>query len=98
MLLGWLAQAARARPDRRVILKLRGTTGEAQTHSERYPFDVMLAGLDDRPDNLVVSTGPMSQHLTRAAALVTVSSTPPSRPSRWTCRFSRSTISESVAR
>lgn len=74
-LLGWLADAARARPDRRVILKLRGTTGEAQTHSERYPFDVILQTLDDRPDNLVVSTGPMSKHLKRAAALVTVSST-----------------------
>jgi len=74
-LLGWLAEAARARPDRRVILKLRGTTGEAQTHSERYPFDVLLADLTDRPENLVVSTGPMSQHLENAAALVTVSST-----------------------
>lgn len=74
-LLGWLAEAARARPDRRVIVKLRGTTGEAQTHSERYPFDAMLEELDDRPDNLVVSTGPMSEHLEQAAALVTVSST-----------------------
>ncbi len=74
-LLGWLAEAARARPDRRVILKLRGTTGEAQTHSERYPFDAMLNALDGRPENLVVSTGPMSEHLESAAALVTVSST-----------------------
>lgn len=74
-LLGWLAEAARARPDRRVILKLRGVTGEAQTHSERYPFDVLLGELDDAPNNLVVSTGPMSEHLERAAALVTVSST-----------------------
>jgi hypothetical protein len=74
-LLGWLAETARAWPDRRVILKLRGISGEAQTHSERYPFDVLLAGLVDRPDNLVVSIGPMSEHLESAAALVTVSST-----------------------
>ena len=74
-LLGWLVEAARAQADRRVILKLRGTTGEAQTHSERYPFDVLLQQLDDRPENLIVSTGPMSEHLERAAALVTVSST-----------------------
>lgn len=74
-LLSWLADAARADPDRRVIMKLRATTGEAQTHSERYPFDVLLEELDERPDNLVVSTGPMSKHLDKAAALVTVSST-----------------------
>lgn len=74
-LLGWLADAARAAPDRRVVLKLRGTSGEAQTHSERYPFDVLLDELEDRPENLVVSTGPMAEHLDSAAALVTVSST-----------------------
>ena len=74
-LLGWLVATARAQPHRRVILKLRGVTGEAQTHSERYPFDVMLAELPDVPDNLIVSTGPMSEHLERAGALVTVSST-----------------------
>lgn len=74
-LLGWLAEAARVRPDQRFIIKLRAITGEAQTHSERYPFDVLLGEFDDAPDNLVVSTGPMSQHLEGAAALVTVSST-----------------------
>lgn len=74
-LLGWLADAARADPERLVIIKLRGMTGEAQTHSERYPFDVLLESLEDAPDNLVISTGPMSKHLERAAVLVTVSST-----------------------
>ena len=74
-LLGWLVAAARARPDRRVILKLRGAAGEAQTHSERYPFDSLLDEVEDRPSNLVVSIGPMSQHLASAGALVTVSST-----------------------
>lgn len=75
LLLGWLAEAARARPERRVILKLRGTSTEPQTHAERFPFDVLLAEREDRPSNLIVSTGPMSAHLENAAALVTVSST-----------------------
>lgn len=73
--LHWLAETARAQPERLVIVKLRGLSGEAQTHSERFPFDVLLENLVDRPDNLVVSTGPMIKHLERAAALVTVSST-----------------------
>ena len=73
--LGWLVGAARAHPDARVVIKLRGLAGEAQTHSERYPFDVLLEQVDDAPDNLVVSTGPMSEHLRNAGALVTVSST-----------------------
>ena len=58
-----------------MVIKLRGTAGEAQTHSERYPFDVLLESLKDRPDNLVISTGPMARHLDQAAGLVTVSST-----------------------
>lgn len=75
LLLRRLAECARAMPERRVILKLRGTTGEAQTHSERYPYDALLAELDDPPGNLMISTGPMSHHLQSAAALVTISST-----------------------
>lgn len=71
----WLIEAARNQPEHRVVFKLRGVSGEAQTHSERYPFDDLLSLHDDLPDNLVVSTGPMSEHLDRAAALVTVSST-----------------------
>ena len=74
-LLESLARAARAMPERRVVIKLRGTAGEAQTHSERYPYDVLLESLENRPENLVISTGPMSRHLDRAAGLVTVSST-----------------------
>ena len=72
---GWLRETALAHADRRVVVKLRGVSGEAQTHSERYPYDVILAGMDDVPENLVVETGPMSHHLDRAGALVTVSST-----------------------
>jgi len=74
-LLGWLVETARQHPNERVVVKLRGRAGEAQTHSERYPFDELLAQFDDVPDNLVVSTGPMSEHLRASAALVTVSST-----------------------
>lgn len=75
MLVRWLAETARRHPDRRVVVKLRGAAGEAQTHAERHPLDLILAGLEDAPANLIASTGPMSEHLASAAALVTVSST-----------------------
>ena len=75
LVLEWLAETARRHPDRRVVIKLRGLVGEAQTHAERYPYDALLAELDDAPPNLVVSTGPMAPHLAAAAGLVTVSST-----------------------
>lgn len=74
-LVQWLIDTAVMMPDRRIVVKLRGIAGEPQTHSERHPFDVLLAARADVPENLVVSTGPMSDHLGRAAALVTVSST-----------------------
>jgi hypothetical protein len=75
LLVEWLVEAARQQPDRRVVLKLRAAAGESQTHAERHPLDEILATIPDVPDNLVVSTGSMSAHLERAAALVTVSST-----------------------
>jgi hypothetical protein len=75
LVLQWLAETARRHPERRVVIKLRGLAGEPQTHSERYPYDTMLSELGDAPSNLVVSTGPMSEHLRDAGALVTVSST-----------------------
>ncbi|CAN5308716.1 hypothetical protein BH11ACT5_BH11ACT5_06730 [soil metagenome] len=74
-LMGWLVAAARQQPEHRIVVKLRGLAGEQQTHSERYPYDDILAAIPDLPENLVVSTGPMSSHLEDAAALVTVSST-----------------------
>jgi hypothetical protein len=74
-LMSWLVAAARQQPEHRIVVKLRGLAGEQQTHSERYPYDEILAAIPDRPENLVVSTGPMSSHLEDAAALVTVSST-----------------------
>ena len=75
LVMQWLAETARRHPESRVVVKLRGVAGEAQTHSERYPFDVILEGMTEVPENLVVSTGPMAEHLERASALVTVSST-----------------------
>jgi hypothetical protein len=81
-LLGWLVQAARRRPSRRVVVKVRAGRGEAQTHAETFDFGDLLADPVVRaelggtlPANLVVEDGPMSAHLERAAALVTVSST-----------------------
>lgn len=71
----WLVETARAHPDRRVVVKLRGVAGEPQTHGEAYPYDVLLDAVPDLPPNLVVSTGPMTTHLAHAGALVTVSST-----------------------
>lgn len=74
-IVSWLVAAARQQPEHRIVVKLRGLAGEQQTHSERYPYDEILAAIPDLPENLVVSTGPMSSHLEDAAALVTVSST-----------------------
>ncbi len=81
-LLGWLADAARRRPSRRVVVKVRARRGEAQTHAEAYDFAELLGDPAVRaelggtlPANLIVEDGPMSEQLERAAALVTVSST-----------------------
>lgn len=81
-LLGWLADAARRRPDRRVVVKVRARRGEAQTHAEAFDYAELLADPDVRralggslPPNLVVEDGPMAAHLASAAGLVTVSST-----------------------
>ena len=81
-LLGWLAAAARRRPARRVVVKVRARAGEAQTHAETFDFAELLADPAVRdelggtlPPNLVVLDGPMHEHIERAAVLVTVSST-----------------------
>jgi hypothetical protein len=81
-LLGWLADAARRRPNRRVVVKVRARAGEAQTHAESWDYADLLADPDVRaqlggtlPPNLLVEDGPMADHLARASALVTVSST-----------------------
>jgi hypothetical protein len=67
-----LLRAAAARPNRRVVVKLRSRPGEAETHLERDAYAELLA---DRPANLVFSYEPMSLALSRAEGLVTVSST-----------------------
>lgn len=67
-----LQRAAAARPNRRVVVKLRSRPGEAETHLERDAYAEMLAG---SPANLVLSYEPMALALSRAEGLVTVSST-----------------------
>ncbi|WP_022889847.1 DUF6716 putative glycosyltransferase [Agromyces italicus] len=80
-MLGLLADAARRRPTRRVVVKVRARRGEAQTHAEVHDYAELLADPDVRarlggvPPNLVVEDGPMAKHLERASMLVTVSST-----------------------
>lgn len=66
---------ARSAPDRRVVLKVRASAGEQQTHQERWALAELLAELPDRAPNLVVRGGSMLQCLDTAGALATVSST-----------------------
>ncbi|HXR44106.1 MAG TPA: DUF6716 putative glycosyltransferase, partial [Pseudolysinimonas sp.] len=70
-----LVEAARARPDKRVVVKLRAAEGERQTHDEVESYPALLAAIGPLPPNLVLSTEPMSAALDRAEGLVTVSST-----------------------
>lgn len=70
-----LAEAARAHPDRELVVKVRARRGEAQTHHEQVPLEDLVEGLADRPANLVVRSGPMHEHLAGASGFVTVSST-----------------------
>jgi hypothetical protein len=75
-LLGWLAESARRHPMRRVVVKVRATHGEQQTHAELHDFAQLLAELTPpAPANLVVEGGAMAAHLAGASGLVTVSST-----------------------
>lgn len=70
-----LRDAARADPDRRVVVKVRAVPGEHQTHPERDAYPDLLETLGDVPANLVVSAAPMGEALDTAEGLVTVSST-----------------------
>lgn len=75
-LLGWLVELAERTPQQRVVIKVRATGAEAQTHAEVFAYDQLLAeSYPQAPANLVVEGGPMLDHLDRAAGLVTVSST-----------------------
>ncbi|GGH39235.1 DUF6716 putative glycosyltransferase [Microbacterium album] len=70
-----LVRAAQAHPHRRVVLKLRGTAGEPQTHRDDLPYPALLERLAPLPPNLAVSTVSMARALDTAEGLVTVSST-----------------------
>ena len=75
-LLSWLAESARRHPYLRVIVKVRASRGELQTHAERFDYADLIGQLDPpAPHNLVVAGGAMSDHLAGAVGLVTVSST-----------------------
>ncbi|MCU1420825.1 MAG: hypothetical protein JWN36_476 [Microbacteriaceae bacterium] len=75
-LLSWLAESARRHPMRRVVVKVRATHGEQQTHAERHDYAQLMAELTPpAPANLVVEGGAMAAHLAGASGLVTVSST-----------------------
>jgi hypothetical protein len=69
----WLVDTARAHPEWRVVIKTRAAAGEHQTHREEHPYPDLVPA--DAPTNLVVESGPMAEHLERAVALVTISST-----------------------
>ena len=75
-----LDRLAARRPDLSVVVKLRAGAGEQQTHREEHDYAELwtalaAAGAVRDPGALHLSTGPMSEHLARAAGLVTVSST-----------------------
>ncbi|EFQ84220.1 hypothetical protein HMPREF0063_10936 [Aeromicrobium marinum DSM 15272] len=78
-LLRRLADTAVAHPRLRVVVKVRARPGEAQTHDEQHPYDDLMVDLAAEdgplPPNLLLESGPMSDHLRRATGLVTVSST-----------------------
>lgn len=69
----WLVETAIAHPDLRIVVKTRAVRGEQQTHQERFAYPDLVP--EDAPPNLVVETGPMTEHLGRAVGLVTISST-----------------------
>ena len=70
-----LIEAARANPDRRVVVKERAVAGEHQTHAQKHGYPDLLRRMGPLPANLVVSTDSMARALDSAEGLVTVSST-----------------------
>jgi hypothetical protein len=68
-----LCELATARPDVRVVLKVRALPGEEQTHTETWPLPDLLPS--NPPSNLIVESGPMARHLGRALGFATISST-----------------------
>lgn len=78
-LLGRLIAAARANPHLLVVIKIRASAGEPQTHAEQYSYESLVDELvtsgTELPANLVVENGSMTSQLEKAVGLVTVSST-----------------------
>lgn len=78
-LLGRLVDAARAQPQLLVVIKVRATAGEPQTHREHHSYEELLDELvtsgEVIPANLVVENGSMTSQLETALGLVSVSST-----------------------
>lgn len=72
-----LGTLATSRPDVDVVVKLRGLAGQAQTHREELPFDVLAARHRSDPGvaDVQIATGSLREFLTPGTALVTVSST-----------------------
>jgi hypothetical protein len=77
-----LAALASSRPDRTVVIKTRGGREDFHTHHESLHFEDLWAGLRARgalpagsTERVRFSGGSMADHLARAAAFVTVSST-----------------------
>jgi hypothetical protein len=68
------AEHARRHPERRVIVKLRGRTGERTTHVEPYHYASLLPHRQ-LPANLEFVYGPMAPVLDRTDLCVSVSST-----------------------
>ncbi|WP_332643888.1 DUF6716 putative glycosyltransferase [Aeromicrobium sp.] len=74
-----LIEIAKASPDLKIVIKVRARDGEPQTHVEHFSYESLLDDLvaagEVLPVNLVVESGAMSRHLSRAVGFVTVSST-----------------------
>ncbi|GLX93237.1 DUF6716 putative glycosyltransferase [Herbidospora sp. NBRC 101105] len=74
-----LKALAEARPDLRVVVKLRARDDERQTHNEKHHYERLwntMAAEGRVPAGLLsFEAGPMHEHLARAHGFVTVSST-----------------------
>ncbi|WP_200300623.1 DUF6716 putative glycosyltransferase [Streptomyces adelaidensis] len=70
------AAHARRHPERQVLIKLRSMPGEATTHVEADPYQLLVEELaEPAPANLQLVYGNMGEVLDRTDLLVTVSST-----------------------
>ncbi|MFV0406434.1 MAG: DUF6716 putative glycosyltransferase [Propioniciclava sp.] len=70
-----LIAAANTHPDLDVVIKLRGTAEEAQTHAEFAAFPDLVHRYPQLPANLTFGYGPLREFLGNCRGFVTVSST-----------------------